>query len=63
MCRMNWRMLEYYPPIYKLTGQPPVQTVLYVGEKPLKMAADIKHKNLKFHYDLRDIRDIDSRLL
>ncbi|MBI3653391.1 MAG: DUF4351 domain-containing protein [Acidobacteria bacterium] len=60
---MNWRMLEYYAPIFKLTGLQPVQTVLYVGDKPLRMSAGIQHKNLLFTYEVKDIRTIDSGVL
>lgn len=60
---MPWRMLEYYPPIRLAYGQSPTQIVLYVGEKPLKVAPKIEEERLKFSYDVVDIRELDSRPL
>ncbi len=51
---MVWRMLDYYPPIFKLTRQPPVQMVLYVGDKPLRMVGRIDHEQLQFRCQVID---------
>lgn len=60
---MPWRMLEYYPPIRLAYEQSPIQIVLYVGEKPLKVEPKIEEERLKFSYDVVDIRELDSRPL
>ena len=40
-----------------------VQIVLYVGQEPLRMAAELVGPRLSFGYDLTDIRDIDGEAL
>lgn len=60
---MEWRMLEYYPLLRKLFGRPPIQRVLYIGQKPLKMVGYIDEPNLQFRYEVIDLRQIDAELL
>ncbi len=60
---MEWRMLEYYPLLRKLFGRPPIQRVLYIGQKPLKMIGHIDEPNLQFRYEVIDLRQIDAELL
>ncbi len=60
---MEWRMLEYYPLLRKLFGRPPLQRVLYIGQKPLRMAGHIDEPNLQFRYEVIDLRDIDAEAL
>ena len=45
--RLDWRMLDYYSVIGdKYGGVPIVQMVIYLGEKPSRMATGIDHPNL-----------------
>ena len=60
---MEWRMLDYYPLLRKLFGRPPIQRVLYIGQKPLKMAGRIDEPNLQFRYEVIDLREIDAEVL
>jgi predicted transposase YdaD len=68
---MIWRMLEYYMLIYQNYQQYPFQRfdrlsapqVLYVGQAPLNMIAQLKQDVLYYHYQLLDIREIDCRFL
>lgn len=60
---MLWRMLEYYMLITLQLGQPPIQRLLYVGKRPLRMADTLRLPNLHFHCPVIDIREIDSQLL
>jgi hypothetical protein len=60
---MEWRMLEYYPLLRKLFGRPPMQIVLYIGPKPLKMAGRIDEPNLQFRYEVIDLSTIEAEVL
>jgi predicted transposase YdaD len=60
---MPWRMLEYYPPIRREYGQPPIQVVLYVGEEAINIAASIEEDRLSYSYDAIDIREFDGEPL
>jgi hypothetical protein len=60
---MDWRMLDYYPPLYRQFEREPIQYVLYVGKAPLKMKGVIKHKRLRFSYLVIDIREFEAALL
>jgi hypothetical protein len=57
---MDWRMLDYYPPLYRQFKREPMQYVLYVGKAPLKMKGVIKHKRLRFNYPVIDIREFEA---
>jgi predicted transposase YdaD len=60
---MPWRMLEYYPPIRREYGQPPIQVVLYVGYETLNIASKIEEDRLSFSYIVIDIRELDGEPL
>jgi hypothetical protein len=58
--RLPWRMLDYYSVIGdKYGGVPVVQMVIFLGEKPSRMATVIDHPNLSFSFELVYISDID----
>ena len=53
-------MLDYYSVIGdKYGGVPVVQMVIFLGEKPSRMATSIDHPNLSFSFELIYISDID----
>lgn len=60
---MDWRMLEYYPLLYREFKTEPVQQVLYLGSRRLKMNVEIRHKNLLYRCEAIDIRDFDAKPL
>lgn len=60
---MDWRMLEYYPLLYRQFGGEPVQQVLYVGPGRVRMKGEIRHRNLAFRYEVIDIRQYDAEPL
>jgi len=60
---MPWRMLEYYGLLYQRYGQQPLQHVLYVGERPMTLVAQIDHTTLLFQYEAIDVRTLDGQLL
>jgi hypothetical protein len=58
--RFPWRMLDYYSGIGdKYGGVPVVQMVIYLGEKPSRMATTIDHPNLNFSFEMVYLSDID----
>jgi predicted transposase YdaD len=58
--KLPWRMLDYYGVIGdRHGGVPVVQMVLYLGEKPSRMATFIDHPSLSFSFDLHHISEID----
>jgi hypothetical protein len=60
---MPVRMLEYNARIYRLFGRVPRQIVLYVGEAPLRMEAELLGHGLEFRYEIVDIRRFDGEEL
>jgi predicted transposase YdaD len=60
---MPWRMLEYYGLLYQRYGQQPLQHVLYVGERPMTLVAQIDHATLLFEYGAIDVRTLDGQPL
>jgi len=60
---MDMRMLEYYPRIWRVYKRPPVQHVLYLGNKPLKMKGRINHPRLKYSVEVTDIREFEAEPL
>jgi predicted transposase YdaD len=60
---MPWRMLEYYGLLYQRYGQQPLQHVLYVGERPMSLVAQIDHATLLFEYEAIDVRTLDGQPL
>ncbi|MBF0344889.1 MAG: hypothetical protein HQL06_11740 [Nitrospirae bacterium] len=58
------RMFLYAGFIYNQHKKLPIQIVLYVGNRPLKMANSVESDMIRYAYRLRDIREIDcSQLL
>src|SRR4051812_27046274 len=58
--RLPWRMLDYYSVIGdKYGGVPVAQMVIFLGDKPSRMATSIDHPNLNFSFELIYISDID----
>ena len=60
---MPWRMLEYYGLLYQRYGQQPLQHVLYVGERPMTLVAQIDHTTLLFEYEAIDVCTLDGQPL
>ena len=57
------RMGQYYFSIGVLRRIFPLQIVLYVGEKPMRMKNRIETPNCTFSFHLVDVRDLDGELL
>jgi len=60
---MPKRMLKYASLIYESYDEFPFQMVLYVGDRDIKILSKIKEKNLRYNYEVRDIRDFDCSKL
>jgi len=61
---MPLRMAEYCLGVFRLFGRFPRQVLLYVGEAPLRMASELRGRDVRFRYRAIDIRDLDGdRLL
>ena len=60
---MPKRMLKYASLIYESYDEFPFQMVLYVGDRDIKIESKIKEKNLRYNYEVRDIRDFDCSKL
>ena len=60
---MPKRMLKYAALIYENYDQFPFQMILYVGDRDIKIASKIKEKNLRYNYEVRDIREFDCSKL
>lgn len=60
---MPIRMLEYYVRVYRLFKKFPLQILLYVGDAPLRMAAELTGPDLSFRYKAIDIKDLDGERL
>ena len=61
---MPLRMAEYCLGVFRLFGRFPRQVLLYVGEAPLRMASELRGRDVQFRYRAIDIRDLDGdRLL
>jgi hypothetical protein len=61
---MPLRMLEYCVRVHRLFGKFPRQILLYVGEAPVRMAAELMGPDLTFRYKVVDVRELDGdRLL
>ncbi|MFN0168589.1 MAG: hypothetical protein ACKV22_19365 [Bryobacteraceae bacterium] len=61
--QMPLRMLEYYVLLLKRYGQPPRQTVLYIGNASLRMASELNHPRLQYSYQLADVGEFDAEEL
>ena len=60
---MPKRMLYYYLLIDKIYKKEPIQMVLYVGRKENKIVNKIYSKNLKYQYEVINIKDINCEEL
>lgn len=61
--KMPYRMAEYYLAIYRQVERHPLQIVIYVGDDPLRMKAELATPAMTHRYQLFDIRTVDSRVL
>ena len=57
------RMLKYASLIYENYDEFPQQMVLYVGGRDIKIKSKIKEKNLRYNYEVKDIREFDCSKL
>ena len=57
------RMAEYKLGTKRLTGKFPRQFVLYVGEAPMNMPAELSGEDILIRYRLLDLRDLDGEEL
>ncbi|HIP60728.1 MAG TPA: hypothetical protein EYH01_09905 [Campylobacterales bacterium] len=60
---MPKRMLKYASLIYENYDEFPQQMVLYVGNRDIKIKSKIKKKNLRYNYEVKDIREFDCSKL
>ena len=60
---MPLRMAEYCLSVYRRFGRFPSQILLYVGEEPMRMQAELIGPELSFRYRLVNIRDLDGERL
>ncbi len=60
---MSKRMLKYGSLIYENYDEFPLQMVLYVGDRDIKIESKIKENNLRYNYEVRDIREFDCSKL
>ncbi len=60
---MPKRMLKYASLIYENYDEFPKQMVLYVGDRDIKIRSKIKTKNLRYNYEVKDIREFDCSKL
>jgi len=61
--KMLWRELEYCGLILQRYQQVPLQIVLYIGEQSPRFKTEIDTPNLKYRYDLINIKDLDCTAL
>lgn len=57
------RMAEYYLRVFRQFARFPQQVLLYVGNAPMSMEAELNTPALKHSYRIIDIRDLDGALL
>lgn len=60
---MALRMAEYSLSIFRRFGRWPVQTVLYVGQAPMRMDSSLAGPRVRFAYNLVDVRELDGEPL
>lgn len=62
---MALRMAEYCLSVYRRFSKFPSQVLLYVGEAPMRMQAELTspEQSFRFHYKLVDIRELDGERL
>jgi predicted transposase YdaD len=61
--QMPLRMAEYCLRVYRRFGKFPRQIVLYVGEEPLRMEAELRGPDQWFRYQVTDVRDLNGERL
>jgi predicted transposase YdaD len=57
---MPLRMAEYCLGVMRRFGRLPRQTVLYIGEPPLRMASELRGPDVLFRYRAIDVRTLDG---
>ena len=60
---MPLRMAEYALRVFRLFGKFPYQVLLYVGDAPLSMEAELTAPGLQYSYRLIDVRELDAERL
>ena len=60
---MALRMAEYCLSVYRRFSRFPSQILLYVGEEPMRMRAELIGPELSFRYKMVDIRELDGERL
>jgi predicted transposase YdaD len=61
--KMAARMLDYAAAIYRRHDRFPKQLVLYVGEAPLSMTAEVVGEDLSYRFAIVDFRELDGEVL
>lgn len=60
---MALRQAEYYLNLHRRFGEHVRQIVLYIGQPPLRMPAQLVTPSMSFHYELVDVRQFDGEAL
>jgi len=60
---MALRMAEYCLGVYRQLGRFPQQVLVYVGEAPMRMAAELRGPGIQYSYRLVDVRELDGERL
>jgi hypothetical protein len=60
---MPLRMAEYYLRVFRLFGKFPEQILVYVGDAPLHMEAELRAPALQYSYRIVDVRDFNTERL
>lgn len=60
---MSLRMAEYCLRVFRLFGKFPHQVLVYVGDAPLHMAAELRGPALDYSYRIVDVRDFNGERL
>jgi len=60
---MALRMAEYCLGVYRQLGRFPQQVLVYVGEAPMRMAAELHGPGIRYSYRLVDVRELDGERL
>ena len=62
-CRFVWPGMPWTLEVFRKYKQFPRQTMIYVGEAPLKMEDELRGPDLWFRYRALDIRELDGERL
>jgi hypothetical protein len=60
---MPLRMAEYYLRVFRLFGKFPQQILVYVGDAPPHMEAELRAPALQYSYRIVDVRDFNTERL